>query len=376
MPDHATVVVMLGGVSGGPLESIVRETLEASALDSIEFALKSGRFEQALLLADDISVGCPEGITVELDREHSQGDFHFGRRLGDAVQKHQIERFLYLGAGSVPLLGSEEFGLLADSVIGHTPKCVTNNFFSADFFAFNQAHRISTLDPPADNDNCVPRRLKEEYGVEVEELPRTTANQLNIDSPTELVALKLSGKSVGRLRDALDRWDFDTEMMSRAAMTFIDRDAEILVSGRVSSQTWQYLERETASRVRVFSEERGMSVAGRDEDGSARSLMGRLILEVGPAQFFGEVLPELCDAAFIDNRPILAQLGIQASRADRFAADLGLVTEIEDQRLRDLIKAAMASPVPIVMGGHSLVAGVLMLLCDWAWEQRDHALGT
>ena len=81
------------------------------------------------------------------------------------------------------------------------------------------------------------------------------------------------------------------------------------------------------------------------------------------------------DAAFIDIRPALVQMGLRPSRADRFAADLGRASEIADERLRALVEAAAASPVPVVLGGHSLVAGVLMLLNDWAWEQRDRASG-
>ena len=61
----------------------------------------------------------------------------------------------------------------------------------------------------------------------------------------------------------------------------------------------------------------------------------------------------------------------QHMRADRFAADLGLAERIEDPGLREFVRAANGSPVPVVLGGHSLVAGGLMLLNDWAWEQRD-----
>ena len=84
-----------------------------------------------------------------------------------------------------------------------------------------------------------------------------------------------------------------------------------------------------------------------------------------------EQLPQLCDAAFIDVRPALVQLGVRPSRADRFAADLGLADAIEDPELRGLVGAVNASPVPVVLGGHSLVAAGLMLLNDWAWEQVD-----
>ncbi len=158
-------------------------------------------------------------------------------------------------------------------------------------------------------------------------------------------------------------------------MAFTDRNMEVLVAGRVSSGTWQYLERETACRVRVLAEERGMGAAGRDSDGTASSLLGQMIASVGPRMFFGELLPQLCDAAFVDLRPALIQLGVRPPRNDRFAADISDPQVIEDERLREIVEAAEASPVPVVLGSHSLVSGVLMLLNDWAWEEHDRALG-
>ena len=118
-----------------------------------------------------------------------------------------------------------------------------------------------------------------------------------------------------------------------------------------------------------------MQAAGTDANGTARSMLGQLIAEAGPARFFGELLPQLCQSAFIDIRPALVQLGLQPSRADRFAADLGDATHIENARLRDLVEAANASPVPVVLGGHSLVGGCLELLNQWAWDEHDRRQG-
>ncbi|MEX2546223.1 MAG: hypothetical protein WD830_00370, partial [Chloroflexota bacterium] len=167
---------------------------------------------------------------------------------------------------------------------------------------------------------------------------------------------------------ALDR-------MQAAAREFLDRTSEVLVAGRVSSRTWQYLETETACRIRVLSEERGMHAAGTDEAGTARSILGQWIAIAGPERAFGELLPEVSRAAFIDLRPALVQLGIRPSRADRFAADLGLVDQIEDVRLREIVAAACASPVPVILGGHTLVGGCLELLNQWAWDERDGLAG-
>ena len=371
MPERPTLVVMLGGVSGGAAETLVRRALEASALDGIDAALDSGCFERALLLTDrEPEIPVPAGTTVELDR----GEFQFGRRLARAVSEHDIERLLYVGGGSAPLLDREQFEALAGGIVGGSagPACVTNNFFSADLFALVPASMIGCLDPPPASDNGVPRRLREECEVEVEELPRSLATQFNIDSPADLAALALAAAGGPRLRALLDERVPDTERMARAAMKLTDRDAEVLIAGRVP---WQHLAIEPACRIRMFVEERGMGAAGRDAGGDARSLLGQLIAVVGAEQFFAERLPELCDAAFIDTRPLLVQLGLRPSRADRFAADLGLASEIEDAGLRALVEAAMASPVPVVLGGHSLVAGALLLLHDWAWGEHDRALG-
>ncbi len=374
--NNPSLVVMLGGVSGGPLETLMRRALEASALDTLEVALGTGRFGRALLLADAApALPVPDGVTVEVD-DHPDRPFHYGERLAAAVATHGIERVLYVGGGSGPLLGAEDFVALANGVAGPSAACATNNYFSADLFALHPAGLLARLDPPPVSDNAVPRRLREDLDVEVTELPRTLETQLNIDSPTELLALALAGRIGTRLERVLGEWAPDTSRLARAAMTFTDREAEVLVAGRVGgSRAWQYLERETACRVRILAEERGMQAAGRHLDGSARSMLGQLIGAAGPDRVFGELLPQLCDAAFVDIRPTLIHLGLQPSRADRFAADLGLADDIEDPELRALVAAANAAPIPVVLGGHTLVAGALMLLNDWAWAEHDRARG-
>jgi len=370
--DAPLLVVMLGGMNGGRLESLMREALEASAFDAVEVALATGCFRGTVLLTDVVPrLDPPAGLEVDIDSE--DGTFQYGERLAAAVAAREAEAVVYLGGGSAPLLGAAEFEALAggiEAMPDATPRMVTNNFYSADLFALRPASVLASLDPPPASDNSVPRRLRESCGVSVSELPRSLATQLNLDTPIDLAALALSGRGGPRLRAVLDAAALPLERLAIASRTFTDRTAEVLVAGRVSSRAWQYLERETACRVRLLSEERGMSAAGR-EDGTARSLLGMLIAAEGPQRFFDERLPELCNAAFIDLRPALIQLGLAPSRADRFAADLGLADEIEDAGLRALVEAANASPVPVVLGGHSLVAGALMLLNDWAWEQVD-----
>ncbi|MQC18924.1 MAG: hypothetical protein DWG80_07605, partial [Chloroflexi bacterium] len=240
-----------------------------------------------------------------------------------------------------------------------------------DLFGLAPASLLARLDPPPAADNTVPRRLRDQHGVQVTEPPRTLETQYNLDSPADLLAIGLSGRARPRLAQVIAAERLDVARVQRAARVFIDRTAEVLVAGRVSSRTWQYLESEAACRVRLLAEERGMQAAGTDADGTARSLLGQWIAEAGAPRAFGELLPQLCDAAFIDIRPALVHLGIRPSRADRFAADLGLADAIEDPALRALVEAANASPVPVVLGGHSLVGGMVPLLNQWAWDEHD-----
>src|SRR5690606_9969044 len=146
MTDRPTLVVMLGGMSGGPLERLMRRALEASALDTLEVALGTGRFDRALLLADEAPASpVPEGVTVEVDGAatgSATGDsalaFQYGERLAEAVATHGIGRLVYLGGGSAPLLDAASFEALADGIeggagsgtgaaTGDVPVCVTNN---------------------------------------------------------------------------------------------------------------------------------------------------------------------------------------------------------------------------------------------------------
>lgn len=372
-----TLFVMLGGMDGSPLEATMRRALEASAYDTAEAALSSGRYAHVSLLTDARSAApAPDGLEIETDAEAHHHPFQFGRRLVEAAAGRRLESVAYVGAGSGPLLDAAGFVELAAALGGATEagRCVTNNRFSADLFAVTPATLLSLLDPSPHADNAIPWRLQQEHGVQVVELPRSLETQFNIDTPNDLLALQLSRRARPRLAAILDGCHFDSTRMEAAAMHFVDRQAEVFVGGRVSSRTWQYLETEAASRIRVLAEERGMQASGKDADGTARSMLGQLLEEAGPKRFFSRHLPELAEAAFIDIRPALVHLGIRPSRADRFAADLGLAAQVSDPALREIVEAANASPIPVVLGGHSLVGGVLMLLNQWAWDVHDGLL--
>jgi hypothetical protein len=285
------------------------------------------------------------------------------------VRRHGLERVVYLGGGSLPLLGARELAAVAEA-LAEDGALVTNNHYSSDMVAF-ASEALDRIEPP-ESDNRLARALSDEAGLSVRALERTVATQLDIDGPTDLAVLALTGEGGPRLRDYLQTLDLDTERYRRVLPLFSDRNAEITVAGRVGSHAWQYLERETACRVRLFAEERGMEAEGRAAAGKARSLVAFFLETAGPQRFF-QAMAELGDAAFIDTRVLLAHFRIEASRAGRFLSDLGCWREISEPFLRDFTQAAAEASIPVLLGGHSLVSGGLMALNEFAWRERERA---
>lgn len=364
MSSRPALLVFLGGLSGSQVEEVVGTARAAAALDSIETALSTGAFDRALIVCDSpIDADLP-GVAVDVQA----GGFHFGRRLAALLRRERIQAAVYLGGGSVPLLHAAHYLDTVEAL--RRGAAVTNNAYSSDLVAFPVSEAVIEALAGLDRDNALARALAERAGLTVEAMPRTLETQMDIDSPTDLAVLSLTGFGGCRLRSYLQALDLDVERYRRVLSLFLDTRMQILVAGRVGSHAWQYLERETACRVRIFAEERGMEAEGRAEDGSARSLLAFHLEAVGTKRFF-EMLAELGDAAFIDTRVLLAHRRAGASRADRFLSDLGRWAEIADPFLRDLTRGAGEARIPVLLGGHSLVSGGLMALNEYAWQQRD-----
>jgi hypothetical protein len=235
--------------------------------------------------------------------------------------------------------------------------------------AWTPGAALAAVPPPA-TDNPLARLLHEHAGLISEPLQRTIATQLDIDTPTSLAMLQIQGGTGPRLSRVLAGADLPLSRFRRAARVFPDRERMALVAGRVGSHVWQFLERETACRVRLFAEERGMQADGREAEGKVRSLLGMYLDVVGVDRFFA-ALAELGDAAFIDTRVLTAHAHQFPSRGDRFLSDLGHVAAITDPFLRDLTAGALAAPIPVLLGGHALVSGGLMALVQSAWDEHD-----
>jgi hypothetical protein len=308
----------------------------------------------------------------------------FGERLRALVLAERPAGLVVLGSGAIPLATERDYRDLVATAGLEARRALANNRYSADVVAIACAEVLAGV-PDLPGDNALPRWLSEVAGYDVADLRARWRLALDIDGPLELVLLGRDdtprGVDVGPLRERL------------AAVRSItaDRRVEMVISGRVSVATLAWLERRVPSRIRAIVEERGLRASARlaMADGAeakpvlrerssgrsghlptqrpAASLLGALLDRDGPGAL-GRTLAALGEAAVVDTRVLLAhRLGSDEAAwpppEDRFASDLLLADRIDDPWLRALTAAAAGAPIPILLGGHSLVgAGIRVLL--------------
>jgi hypothetical protein len=163
-----------------------------------------------------------------------------------------------------------------------------------------------------------------------------------------------------RVPEMMPRLAVDLE---RAYAVMATRRAHLFVAGRVSAWVWRRLEVNLPCQTRVLSEERGMQAGGREARGEVRSLLG-LYIDVTGLEGMVRAIEETCDAAFLDTRVLFAHRRLAVSRSDRFYSDALAPDDIADPWVRDLTVALASARVPIVPGGHSLIAGGLWALSE------------
>lgn len=272
-----------------------------------------------------------------------------------------------LGSGSVPLATAADLRAFVEVAAASSRRALANNRYSADIVAIGCATELEDL-PDLPSDNALPRWLEEVAGFEVRDLRGRRHLAFDVDGPLELVLLGAPPAAGVDVRALADRFE-----AVRAVAA--DRRAEILVAGRISRRTLGWLEGSVPARIRALVEERGLRAASElaMAPGGARpgrppaSVLGMLLDRDGP-DALGSVLAGLGDAAVLDTRVLLAHRFGPDERSwppaeDRFASDLLLAGRVGDPWLRALTRAALDAPIPILLGGHSLVdAGLRVLL--------------
>ena len=290
-------------------------------------------------------------------------DTPFGARVRAVVAAERPAGLVVLGSGAMALATPADLRAFVATAGSGRRVALANNRFSADATAVGCAESLLEL-PDLPSDNALPRWLEEVAGYELRDLARRWRLAIDLDSP-------LDGVLVGEGRDpslALVR-----ERLAAVASVARDRRAELLVAGRTSAGTLRWLELNAAARVRGLVEERGLraasplALAGTGPRRPPRSALGLLLDRDGPGAL-GQILGELADAALVDSRVLLAhRLGGDErgwpTPEDRFASDLLLAERIRDPWLRSLTESARSAPIPIVLGGHTLVGpGVRLAL--------------
>jgi len=288
--------------------------------------------------------------------DEAQDDRSFGARLRHAIGSADAEGIVVLGSGSVPLARIADLRPFVATAGGPAGRALANNTYSADLVAIAGSSRLTDL-PDLATDNILPRWLTEHAGFAVDDARRRWRLQVDLDSPLDALLVGLGN---------LDDIEMAAARSALAGVQATSRDpsAELVVAGRMSANGLGWLERSTASRTRALVEERGFRTRPAGQR-PARSTLGLLVDRDGP-EALGSILAELGDAALVDTRVLLAHRFGTDERGwpvaeDRFASDLLLPERIADPWLRTLTAAACDAPIPIVLGGHSLVGPGLRL---------------
>jgi hypothetical protein len=324
----------------------------------------------------------------------------FGARLRRLAATTDSPGLVVLGSGAMAMARPADYRAFVAAAASDLPGALANNLYSADAVAVAGASVLRDL-PDLPADNALPRWLEEVAGYRVDDLRRRPRLGFDLDSPADVV---LGGGPVPAVAEASPF----AAVLAAVRSVLADRRAELTVAGRMSSGTLVALERQTACRVRALIEERGLRAASRLAQGELGSSMrvapgssasasataasataaaaasasetaasaarppastlGILLDHEGPGEL-GRVLARLGDGAIVDTRVLLAhRLGADESAwpppEERFASDLLLPDRIGDAWLRALTASALDAPIPVLLGGHTLVGPGLRLLAE------------
>ncbi|MFO8033634.1 MAG: hypothetical protein R6U88_00555 [Candidatus Bipolaricaulota bacterium] len=319
-----------------------------------------------LASVDTVAVATPdpmpwEALHVTVVADPPSG-WHFGAQLAQIAAEQGAERLLYFSAGSGVLLTDGELARLVEAAPTEPPYAVLNNFYSTDFglVAPPDGQVFSSLL----RDNPLGFRLWE-AGYHCYELPRSAGSQLDLDTPGELQILACHPGLPAELSASLRHVPTGAARALLSSLT--ETGAELVLVGRAGGMTLRQLEVNAACRVRLISEERGMEAEGRAGAGQARTLLGMYADCVGPQELVDSVC-SLGDVVVWDTRVLMAHRGLWPSAGERFAADLLQAEGVSDPFLREFVSACAWSEVPMLLGGHSLVSGGLLLALELAWQ--------
>ena len=390
------LIVFVGQPGISPVERAVAGIRQAAVLDLVALAQACDRIGRIVAVVADSAIAdrlraasreSPATTPVHVDLDAAAEPFHFGRRLASVIERFSVRHALYFGAGAAPLLSAHTLTRLCDTLLAQKATASgagagvvsANNFWSADFLGWTPAAAIRHVDLPARRDNQLAVLLQRQAGLTREDLPPSVGSRFDIDTPADVAILNLHHGTYPHTRAALQAipWgqaSWPDQHLAAFMPPLVSPGAEVCLAGRVSNSVFGGLRQDLACRLRIYAEERGMQASGRDRRGEVRSLLGILLEQVGARRFFAALADLGSDAVLLDTRPTFRHMGWEVDTADRFYSDLGCVERIRHAEVRSFTAAARAAPVPVALGGQSLVGGGLWALTEAAWEHADAGL--
>ena len=363
MSDSLSLVMLARGRRAGPpwIQEL-DDVLLAAARDTLERA--AGAFDRVIVGTPDRDWGeSMRDLNIELDVDAPGVTFHFGRRLAELVARHRLDRIVYTGTASAPLLAGEDLAAVAKAARRADAAVIANNIHSTDWAAIVPARAVIALADRLHTDSALGWVLSQEAGLAAALWPRSPASLLDIDTPLDALIAARHPNAGERLREAVAATGWSGERIDAVSRVMASPAARLTLIGRVPSWATGLLEQRTQCWVRVFSEERGMRASGRLAAGEVRSLLANHYQAIGARRFFAE-LADMTDAVLFDSRVIQAARKAWPDDADRYAADLMMADAIKDPFLREFTLAAANCPIPILLGGHSLVTAGLWAILD------------
>ena len=342
----------------------MRHIRQACARDTLLRVRQSGQFDPVIVAGD-----APEWfatlseLDVRIDLDRSDESFHFGRRLAALIERYQFDRVLYMGAAAAPLLTIDHLSAIAAAIRSQERVVISNNIYSSDWAAISPASIVGSWIDRLEVDNGLGWVLSHDAGLKAVAWPASPATRLDIDVPVDAQIAALHPSCGLNLRNAVSAVGWRDDRLQAVRKVLRVPATRMILAGRVPSWAWAQMEKSTQCWVRVYSEERGMRAAGRQQAGLVKSILNDHLVSAGQPKFF-EHLYGLADAMVWDDRVLWAARGLWPSEIDRYASDLGLVDQISDPFIRDFTQSIIEAPIPIITGGHTLVSGGLWTILE------------
>lgn len=355
-------IVMVGGRSGetGPV-SWVQDARRQAAFDLLEQLAGLSSIEQCILVTP--SLDGIEGAPITDHVESQAGPIHVGQVLAEIVETHKISKLLYFGGGSAPLLDDRTLDSIVVKIRNAQNGVFTNNQFASDWAGITPASVVPKWKERLPQDNMIGWVLSKEANLESYSLPPSPASRLDIDTPTDLLTLRLHPRTKQKLNQFLRTLPLVTSQLEEGMKILSTPASHAFIAGRISPSVWSALNEVTSCWIRVISEERGMVSSGRQVRGEVFSLLAEYISKVGIRAYI-DTLSEISQAAFIDTRVLLAHRRTWPSESDRFNSDLGIAGKIVDPWLNEFTSSSREAPMPIILGGHGLLSGDMLALAE------------